>query len=231
MKEFWEEQSLKKVEFIHSISNLSRDQDFSKEKSKIEMLVVKNNFDEIKKHFDSCIEIGAGTCQWTPLIKKYSKSVLATDTSMSMLKKGKEYLEKKYQLKGVSFFSGDILKEEFPEKSPYDLFFISGLVLYLDEKIFLDLLNFINNFSSKDSIILMREPVAINKRYILDNVFSEELQMNYSAIYRTESEIIENFKKFKFSISDKKWFHPDGSKFNKWDETRLKLFTFKRSSK
>ena len=34
MKDFWEEQSLKKVEFIHSISNLSKDQAFSEEKSK-----------------------------------------------------------------------------------------------------------------------------------------------------------------------------------------------------
>ena len=231
MKEFWEKQSLKKVEFIHSVSNLSKDQDFSKEKSKVEMLTVQNYMDSIKKHFNSCIEIGAGTCQWTPLLSNYSKQVLATDTSESMLKKGKEYLEKKFKLKGISFFSGDILKEEFPEKSPYDLFFISGLVLYLDEKDLLFLLNFIDNFASKDSTIVMREPVAIKKKYILNNVFSEELQMNYSAIYRTENEIIDSFKKVRFSISNKKWLHSDGSKFNRWKETRLKLFTFKRLTK
>ena len=77
----------------------------------------------------------------------------------------------------------------------------------------------------------MREPVAIKKKYILNNVFSEELQMNYSAIYRTENEIIDSFKKVRFSISNKKWLHSDGSKFNRWKETRLKLFTFKRLSK
>ena len=228
MKEFWEKQSLKKVKFIHSLSNLSKDQDFSKEKNKLEIIAFQKIFNEIKKNFDSCIEIGAGTCQWTSLLKKYSKSVLATDTSISMLRKGKEYLEKQHKLKGVSFFWGDILKEEFPENSPYDLVFISGLVLYLDEKNFLNLLNFINIFSSKDSIIVMREPVALKNRYILDNVFSKELQMNYSAIYRTENEIIENFKEIGFSIANNKWLHPDGSKFNKWAETRLKLFTFKR---
>ena len=118
------------------------------------------------------------------------------------------------------------MKEQFPQKSPYDLFFISGLILYLDEKNFSNLLNFINNFASEDAIILMREPVAVNKKYILDNVFSEELQMNYSAIYRTENEIIENFKRFRFAISCKKWFHPNGSRFNRWTETRLKTTFF-----
>ena len=231
MKDFWEEQALKKVEFIHSISNLSKDQDFSKEKSKIEVLKIENYFNEIKTIFDSSIEIGAGTCQWTPLLKRFSKNVLATDTSISMLKKGQEFVQRNYKVKGISFFWGDILKERYPQKSPYDLFFISGLLLYLDEKKFLNLLNFINNFASKESIIVMREPVAVNKKYILDNVFSEELQMNYSAIYRTENEIIENLKRFGFSISYKKWFHPDGSKFNRWDETRLKLLSFKRISK
>ena len=228
MKDFWEEQSLKKVEFIHSISNLSKDQAFSEEKSKKEFLKIENYFNELKKFFNSCIEIGAGTCQWTPLLKKFSKSVLATDTSISMLKKGKEYIESKYNSKDISFFWGDILKEQVPQKSPYDLFFISGLILYLDEKNFLNLLNFINNFASEDAIILMREPVAVNKKYILDNVFSEELQMNYSAIYRTENDIIENFKRFRFAITSKKWFHPNGSRFNRWTETRLKLLSFRR---
>ena len=112
MKDFWEEQSLKKVEFIHSISNLSKDQDFSKEKSENEILKIENYFNQLKKIFNSCIEIGAGTCQWTPILTKYSKNVLATDTSISMLKKGKEYVEKKYNSKGISFFGGDILKEK-----------------------------------------------------------------------------------------------------------------------
>ena len=228
MKDFWEEQSLKKVEFIHSLSNLSKDQAFSEEKSKKEILKIENYFNELKKFFNSCIEIGAGTCQWTPLLKKFSKSVLATDTSISMLKKGKSYIESKYNSKDISFFGGDILKEQFPQKSPYDLFFISGLILYLDEKNFSNLLNFINNFASEDAIILMREPVAVNKKYILDNVFSEELQMNYSAIYRTENDIIENFKRFRFAITSKKWFHPNGSRFNRWTETRLKLLSFRR---
>ena len=52
------------------------------------------------------------------LLKKYSKNVLATDTSISMLKKGKKYIEKKYNSKGISFFGGDILKEKYHKNLP-----------------------------------------------------------------------------------------------------------------
>ena len=37
MKDFWENQSLKKHSFIHSVSNLSINKSFSKEKSNNEM--------------------------------------------------------------------------------------------------------------------------------------------------------------------------------------------------
>ena len=231
MREFWEKQSLKKVSYIHSISNLTKNQEFSKEKSIKEMNTVEEFFQKTKSNYNSCIEIGAGTCQWTYLLSKFSKSVLASDISEGMLKKGKEYLESKFQSKSISYFSGDILNEESPQNAPYDLFFISGLILYLDEKTLLKLLDFINRFASKNSTIYMREPVGVKKKFILDNIFSKELQMNYSAIYRTEEDLLNKFDKINFIKSKNIWFHKNGSKFNRWNETRLKLFILRRIQK
>ena len=154
MNEFWEKQSLKRVSYIHSISNLTKNQALSEEKSQLELAKVEECFHEIKRKFNSSIEIGAGTCQWTPILRKYSKSVLVTDTSISMLNIGKDYLKKTDNSQGISFFLGDILKEKFPQKSPYDLFFISGLILYLDEKKFLNSINSTNfsNLRNKEEI-------------------------------------------------------------------------------
>lgn len=231
MNEFWEKQSLKKVSYIHSISNLTKNQELSEEKSQIEMAKVEECFHEIKRNFNSSIEIGAGTCQWTSLISKFSKITLATDTAEGMLKKGKEYLESKCKLRGISYFYGDILEKNFPKNAPYDLFFISGLILYLDEKTLLKLLKFINTFATNNSIIVMREPVGVKKEHILDNVFSEDLQINYSAIYRTEKDLLNKFDKINFIESKNIWLHEDGSKFNRWSETRLKLLILKRMNK
>ena len=90
------------------------------------------------------------------------------------------------------------------------------------------MLKFINNHTTNNAILILREPVGINKEYVLENVYSEELKTNYSAVYRTENKIINSFRSNDFILETNEWLHPDNSKFNKWKETRLKLISFRR---
>ena len=228
MKHFWENQSLKKNSFIHSLSNLSNDIEFSKEKRKNEMKKIQDLLSRSNRTYNSCIEIGAGSCQWTYILTKLSKNVLCTDTSKGMLDIGKEYINKKKPKNNVDFFYGDIFEQTNPLNSPYDLVFISGLILYLNKNQFSKLIKFISINTKTNSNLILREPVGINKEYILDNVYSEELETNYSAIYRTEENIIDSFKSNNFIVENNEWLHPNNSKFNKWKETRLKLISLRR---
>ncbi len=229
MNEFWEKQASQKPPFIHSLSNLSNDSDFSKEKNASEKKIIEKILRGLDKIFNSTLEIGAGTCQWTSFLGKISSSVLATDTSKGMLSRGIEYMNNNHsKINNVSYFIGDILEIKTPNNSPYDLIFISGLILYLDEDQLLDLMDFIKINTRKYSYIFLREPVGINQEYIINNIYSEELKTNYSAIYRKEEKFIELFKKINFRIILSEWLHPLGSKFNKWSQTRLKLMMFRR---
>ena len=228
MNNFWENQSLKKYSFIHSVSNLSNDKNFSKEKSNNELKKIQDLLYSENRTYDSCIEIGAGSCQWTYMLSKISKKVLATDTSKGMLNIGKEYIIKKKPKNKIDFFYGDICKIKNPLNSPYDLVFISGLILYLSKNQFSKLTKFISMNTKTFSTLVLREPVAINNEYILDNIYSEELKTNYSAFYRTEKNIINAFKLNNFVVKTNEWLHPDNSKFNKWKETRLKLISLRR---
>ena len=228
MNNFWENQSLKKYSFIHSVSNLSNDKHFSIEKSNKEMEKIQELLFSKNRTYNSCIEIGAGSCQWTYFLSKISKRVLATDTSKGMLDLGKEYTNKKKPKNQVDFFYGDICNIENPPNSPYDLVFISGLILYLSKLQFFKLTEFISKNTKTDSDLILREPVGINKEYILENIYSEELKTNYSALYRTEKNIIDAFKSNKFFVKTNEWLHPNNSKFNKWKETRLKLISLRR---
>ena len=128
----------------------------------------------------------------------------------------------------IDFFCGDICDSKYPQNSPYDLVFISGLILYLSQNQFSKLTKFISMNTNKFTTLVLREPVGINKEYVLDNVYSEELKTNYSAVYRTEKKIIDSFKSNSFFVKTNEWLHPDNSKFNKWKETRLKLISLRR---
>ena len=228
MKDFWEKQSSKKLSFIHSISNLSYDEDFSKDKSEKEQKEILNLLNNFNKTFNSSLEIGAGTCQWTNLLCAKSKKVLVTDISKGMLNLGIKYMKKNFPNYKVDYFFGDIIQDKKPINSPFDLIFISGILLYQNNKQFLKLLEFIKQNSEINALLILREPVGVYKEYVIKNKYSQELKTNYSALYRTEKDIIKNICKNSFSLLNSKWFHPDGSKFNKWKETKLKLMTFRR---
>ena len=229
MNDFWEKQAFQKVSFIHSLSNLSPDIKFSKEKHLSEQKRIEDILKEIDILSDSTLEIGAGTCQWTALLGKVSNNVLATDTSKGMLTKGIEYMNNKHKfIKNISYFVGDIIESNDPKNSPYDLIFISGLILYLDDNNFLKMVDFLKKNTKHSSYVFLREPVGINEQYVINNKYSEELKTNYSAIYRKEDRFIELFCKNNFNLLTNEWLHPSGSKFNKWSETRLKLMLFRR---
>ena len=62
----------------------------SKEKNRIEELKIKDLFNVLNIKFDYCLEIGAGTCQWTGILSKICNSIIATDTSRGIIEIGKE---------------------------------------------------------------------------------------------------------------------------------------------
>ena len=49
-----------------------------------------------------------------------------------------------------------------------------------------------------------------------------------SIIDEIEKSIIDSFKLHNFVVETNEWLHPDQSKFNKWEETRLKLISLRR---
>ena len=63
--------------------------------------------------------------------------------------------------------------------------------MYLNDGDLLDVLGQIERSCDVHAIICIREPLGINNRLTLKNDFSEELQDNYNAIYRTREELME----------------------------------------
>ena len=62
--------------------------------------------------------------------------------------------------------------------------------------------------------------------YSIDGKFSEALQQNYYAFYRSREHYIEIFKANGFDlITDQDMFDED-SELNKWQETRLRVYKF-----
>lgn len=83
---------------------------------------------------------------------------------------------------------------QLPVRS-FDRFFISGGVLmYINDSVIPSCLRKLLSFLDEKSIIYISEPIALNERLTLNQFFSNEMQAEYSAIYRTDAEYQDMFK-------------------------------------
>ena len=120
----------------------------------------------------------------------------------------------------------DINIDELLIKPPFDIIFIAGVLIYLNDEDISQMIKEINKIASKDKIIYIRETISVmDTRLTLKDFYSEDLDADYNAIYRTKDELLEFFKGFENITnikSDK--IHET---LNKHDETGYRYFILK----
>lgn len=71
----------------------------------------------------------------------------------------------------------------------YNRILMVGILMYLNDRELADTLEQVETISQERTVICIREPLGISKRLTLKDFFSEELEDNYNAIYRTRQEL------------------------------------------
>ena len=79
-------------------------------------------------------------------------------------------------------------------KGKYNCVLLVGILVYLNESDVQTALSQIESVCEEHAVICIREPVGISERLTLKHFYSEELEDNYNAIYRTGNELMQFFK-------------------------------------
>lgn len=178
------------------------------------------------------IDIGCGIGRWTEAIKQNINLYFGIDFSADLIKIARE----RNCRQNVTFdvvSATDILKYEGLNKIiPFNIIIISGVLLYLNDEDVRKVISSLEHISTKDTIIYIREPIGIENRLTLKEVFSEELNDYYNAIYRTEEEYIEIFnqclKPSEFEVINKGFLFDEISNLNNRKETSQFYFILKK---
>ena len=225
IKEFWEKQSSKRNISHNSISNLESSSALSDLKIQIEKDVVMKQFTDIASKECKVLDLGAGSGQWAFRFSQFTKEVHLVEFSEGMLNLAKNnYLH--HEPKNCFFYLEDA--QSFLIEEQFDLIWISGLLIYLEDKELDQLLGNCSKMIKDSGQILLRDGTALKDRYEIRNKYSESLKLNYSAIYRTKDEYIKRFNKWGFSIKFHSDMFEENSPLNKWKETRLRIYNFKK---
>lgn len=227
VKEFWVSRAKKEKKLKHeSMTNLEENNELLDLKLRLEREKVFNSI-TITKDMD-VLDLGAGTGTWSALMAQKCKNVYAVEYIKEFTEIGRREM-KDAGIENVHFINSSA--QDFTSEIQYELIFISGLFVYLNDDEATELLNNINTYSKDGTILLLRDGTSIlENRHEINNRHSDILDAYYSSIYRTASEYVDSFKNIGFDLIKDENMFEEGCKLNKFPETRLRLYVFEKNA-
>lgn len=176
----------------------------------------------------SVLDIACGIGRWADAIEQNITRYLGIDFSENLI----EIACKRNVKDNFSFLVGSTTEiPELVNNVLYNRIIIAGILMYLNDDDIIDLCSSILDVIKKDTIIYIREPVALKERLTLKDFPSVELNTDYSAIYRTKEEyfklLINAFINNGATIEHEGALFSDSHKLNNRSETMQYYFIIK----
>jgi len=221
MNNFWSKFSSRKDLSGHSLMNLETDSERSLLKFKEEKKHLSKVLDLSK--FNNLLDLGGGIGIWSDFFLKNDLQVSLVEKELNFIDQARSSIESK----NISFHQCDVNDFNF-KKNSFDIIFISGVTIYLDDLMLDDLVKKMNYALKPGGILIHRDAYSMKTRLVI-NKFSKELNTNYFATYRTLKEynnLIVNKHYFKVLYSEDMYKFCE--KLNKRKETKLRLNIYKK---
>ena len=117
--------------------------------------------------------------------------------------------------------------EDFQAKRTYDIVFISGLFVYMNDDQAEKFAASLPALCSPQTVVLLRDGTSIlEHRHEIDNRRSEHLQAMYSATYRTRAQYLDLFTRNGLELRRDENMFDESCPLNKYPETRLRIYQF-----
>ena len=173
------------------------------------------------------LDFGAGYGEWSLYFHGMFRKVIAYEQSPTMC----DLFAKKVKENSVN--NVEIIKTDITKIKSIDLFsvaLLSGIFIYLTDDDIANILSLLYKVSNEQSIVILRDATGLNGDYSVNGQFSEALQQNYHAFYRSRERYIDLFKASGFDLIQDEDMFPRNSDLNKWKETRLRIYKFSNGS-
>lgn len=174
---------------------------------------------------DTLLDLGAGTGNWSGYLAPFVGQVHSVEYSARLVDLGRAKMQEQ-GLANVTFFHSPAQK--FRSDLPYDVIFISGLFVYLADEECRELMRNLPSYSKPSTTLFLRDGTGVDARHEINNNYSEILKTHYSAVYRTREEYAELMEGAGYQLEHDENMFDDGFVLNKFSETRLRVYVFRR---
>lgn len=181
---------------------------------------------------DVVLDIGCGIGRWAKEMSGLVKKYVGIDNVEEFINISDKIYKDNDNTYFVCLDGINLLSREVKSHSPFTIIIMVGFFMYISDKEAYEVLNKILKISSNKSQIIIREPIAIKKELVLDNVWSDEMETHYSAIYRTRDQFKKIFSdvlyKEGYSLIIDETLYPE--ELNNRIETKQHFFNLKKIS-
>jgi cyclopropane fatty-acyl-phospholipid synthase-like methyltransferase len=227
IKEFWDNRAIKASELrVEGVANLEENSELLDQKVQAEYKKIME-WVKLTQNISTILDLGSGAGQWSFRFAKVAKKVVVVEYSRGMLDLAIEG-GKKQQFSNIEFIQKPA--QDYISMDRYDLIWISGLLIYLNDDECESLINNCASMLTEKGMLLLRDGTGIKNRHEINNEYSKDLKSFYSACYRTTSEYIALFAKYGFKLARDEDMFQEESRLNKWKETRLRVYEFRLSN-
>lgn len=137
------------------------------------------------------LDVGCGTGRWADILIpecSWYHGIDACDELIEFAKKNFSSINhSKFTAASINSFS----LESLNEKLFFERILCMGVLIYLNDEEFSSALHCIANALSPQGLFLLREPVGTHERLTIKEHYSEDMEQEYNAIYRTKNELLD----------------------------------------
>lgn len=139
------------------------------------------------------LDAGCGTGRWAKVIIPACGSYHGVDFSPGLIKVAKQLYGHLPNARFSVCALDEISLAKIGAENLFSHILVFGVYVYLNDDEVLEALRHLVSLAAAQATVLIREPVAVEKRLTLQEHFSADMDQQYNAIYRTESELLAMF--------------------------------------
>ena len=177
------------------------------------------------------LDVACGIGRWADAIEMDINVYYGLDFSKDLIRIAQKRNRKSnfYFYEEAADHVGKFVQEK--DIGKFNVILIVGILMYLNDEEVNLLLKQIDEICEEHAIICIREPIGMEERLTLKDYFSDELQDNYNAIYRTQQEMLkfikDNFVQTGFDITQQDFLFKEDD-LNNRKETRQYYYILER---
>lgn len=176
------------------------------------------------------LDVGCGTGRWASSLVPLSAYYRGIDACAGLIDHAREFFSSSSNCTFTVASANDFSLSGLDENEAFDRILCTGVLMYLNDNEVYQALKCMFSALTPGGIVMIREPLGINERLTISEHYSEELEQDYNAIYRTMPELAAMIQDATLFTIKKSGDVFDSAELNNRSETKQQWLLLERSA-